>query len=266
MTALRRAGRALALDPESVGAGELVGSLLLEPPSHHSSPALAASLDEHERQIARFRSRKAIYAYLSVLALLPFVFLLDIQSWTTLLACYAVVGAGILSSWVHARSGRPSVPVVLVVTFALALLFTRIASPFVLTPLLVCCALAAITSIPSIAERPWLVMSWTFATVMTPFLCEWVGLLPTTWQITSRMMVITGNLVYARGRDEEIALIVAHVLFTLVAGWLALAISRRRLTAQRQLYVQAWHLGQLIPNPATGIPGTGLGRRRTEVP
>ena len=166
---------------------------------------------------------------------------------------------------VHVRSGRPSVPVVLVVTFALALLFTRIASPFVLTPLLICCALAALTSIPAIAERPWLVMSWTFATVVTPFVCEWLGLLPTTWRITSRMMVITGDLVYARGRGEEIALTAAHVLFTLVAGWLALAISRRRLSAQRQLYVQAWHLGQLVPNAATGIPGTGLGRQRAEV-
>jgi hypothetical protein len=60
-------------------------------------------------------------------------------------------------------------------------------------------------------------------------------------------------------------LIVTHVLFTLVVGWLALTISRRRLAAQRQLYVQAWHLGQLVPGEATGIPGTGLRRRGTEL-
>jgi hypothetical protein len=261
-TALRRAGRALALDPESEAAGELVGKLLLEPPSTASSPALVASLDEHERQIARYRSRKAIYAYLSMISLLPIVLALDIQSWAVLGACYATVAVGIVSSLIHMRTGRPSVPVVLAVTFALAVLFTRIASPFVLTPLLICCALAAITSIPAIAERSWLVMGWTLAAVMAPFVGEWVGLLPQTWRITSRMMEITGGVVYAHGRSEEIALIVTHVLFTLVVGWLALSISQRRLTAQRQLYVQAWHLGQLVPGSTTGIPGTGLGRGR----
>jgi serine/threonine protein kinase len=264
-TALRRAGRALALDPESVGAGELIGALLLEPPSLASSPALAASLDEHERQIARYRSRKAIYAYLSVFALLPIVLLLEIRSWAMLIACYATVSAGIATSWVHTRTGRPLVPVVLVVTFALALVFTRVASPFVLTPLLICCALAGITSIPAIAERPWLVMAWTFVAVTAPFAGEWLGLLPRTWQITSSMMVITGNMIRPGGHSEEIALVVTHVLFTMVVGWLALEISRRRLTAQRQLYVQAWHLGQLVPSAATGVPGTGLGRRPTDL-
>ncbi len=265
-TALRRAGRALALDPESREAGELVGSLLLEPPGPDSSPALVESLDEHERQIARYRSRQSIYAYLSLFALLPTVFLLDVKNWAVVVACYATVTAGIVSSWLHVRTGRPSVPVVLAVTFSLSILFTRIASPFVLTPLLICCALAAITSIPSIAERPWLVMAWTFVVVVTPFACEALGVLPRTWWITSRNMVIAGDLFYARGRDEEISLVVAHILFTLVVGWLALAISRRRLAAQRQLHVQAWHLGQLVPSPATGIPGTGLRSPRTERP
>jgi len=267
-TALRRAGRALALDPESQEAGELVGSLLLEPPTEVSSPALAAALDEHERQIARYRSRKAILAYLSVVALLPLVILLRVQSWSMVIACYTTVGLGIATSWVHTRTGRPSVPAVLLVTFALAIVFTRIASPFVLTPLLICCALAALTSIPAIAQRRWLVMGWTFAAVMAPFVAEWTGLLPRSWQITSSMMVITGNMIGAGGRSEEWALIGAHVLFTLVIGWLSLEISRRRLTAQRQLYVQAWHLGQLVPSPATGIPGTGTGlrRKRTDLP
>jgi serine/threonine-protein kinase len=263
--ALRRAARALALDPESEEAAALIGALLLEPPSEHSSPALAESLDAHERQIARYRSRQSIYAYLSLFALLPTVFLLDVKNWAVIVACYATVTLGIVASWIHIRTGRPSVPVVLVVTFALSLLFTRVASPFVLTPLLICCALAALTSIPAIADRPWLVMSWTSVTVITPFLCEALGLLPRTWWITSTNMVIAGDLFYARGRDEEIALVITHVLFTLVVGWLAVAISRRRLASQRQLHVQAWHLGQLVPNPSTGIPGTGLGRRRRTV-
>ena len=268
-TALRRAGRALALDPESAEAGELVSSLLLEPPSATSSPQLAASLDRHEQQIARHRSRQAIFAYLSVFALLPAVLLLDVKNWTMVVACYATLALGAVTSWVHVKTGRPSVPVALALTLTLAILFTRIASPFILTPLLICCAIAALTSIPVIAERPWLVMAWTFTAVMAPFVLEWTGVLSSTWHVGPRMIGIHGDLFYARGQDEEIALVLANLLFTLVVAWLAVAISRRRLAAQRHLYVQAWHLGQLIPGPATGIPSTGLGRdveREREVP
>jgi hypothetical protein len=155
------------------------------------------------------------------------------------------------------------VPVVLALTFTLSLLFTRVASPFVLAPALICGALAAITSIPAIAERPWLVMSWAFVTAVAPFAGEWLGLVPATWEVTSRGLLITADLVSGHGHDMALALVTTHVLFMLVFGWLALTISRRRLTAQRQLYVQAWHLGQLVPTPATGIPRTGHGRLRT---
>ena len=259
-TALRRAGRALALDPESAQAAELIGALLLEPPSAASSPQLAASLERHERQIARHRSRQAIVAYLSVFALLPAVLLLDVRSWTTVVVCYATLTLGAATSWLHVKTGRPSVPVALVLTLSLAILFTRIASPFVLTPLVICCAIAALTSIPAIAERPWLVMAWTITAVMAPFVLEWTGVLDSTWEVGNRRIEVHGDVFDPRGKDEEIALVLANLLFTLVVAWLALAISRRRLAAQRQLHVQAWHLGQLVPSPATGIQATGLGR------
>ncbi|HWU90082.1 MAG TPA: serine/threonine-protein kinase, partial [Kofleriaceae bacterium] len=262
-TALRRAGRALALDPESTEAAELVSALILEPPSVASSPRLAESLDRHEQAIARDRSRKAILAYLSVFALLPIVLLMDVHSWTMVVACYATLGLGALSSWVHVRTGRPSVPVVLVLTFALAILFTRIASPFILTPLLICCAIAALTSIPAIAERPWLVMAWTICAVMAPFFLEWAGVLDPTWEVGSHWIAVHGDMFYASGKSEEISLVLANLLFTIIVAWFALVISRRRLVAQRQLYVQAWHLGQLVPGSATGIPSTGYARPRS---
>jgi hypothetical protein len=179
-----------------------------------------------------------------------------------IIACYATLGLGVVSSMVHVRTGRPSVPVVLALTLTLAILFTRIASPFVLTPLLICCAIAAMTSIPAIAERPWLVMSWAVVAVMLPFVLEWAGVLASTWEVGSRMIGVHGDLFYARGQNEEIALVLTNLLFTLVTAWFAVAVSRRRLSAQRQLYVQAWHLGQLVPSPATGIPSTGFGRER----
>jgi serine/threonine-protein kinase len=266
-TALRRAGRALALDPERADAAALVSSLLLEPPSVDTSPALAASLDAHERTIASDRSRKAIVAYLSVFALAPMVIVLDVKSWWIVIATAVTLLLGAAASWRHAAVGRPSVPVSLAVTLALAILFSRIASPFVLTPLLVCAALAGLTSIPAIAERRWLAMGWTVTAVMLPMALEWLGVLARTWEVSAPSVTVVGELFHTRGRGEEIALVIANLLFTVMVSWLALEISRRRLAAQRQVFAQAWHLGQLVPGapahavaaaaPSSGIRGPG---------
>ena len=256
-TALRRAGRALALDPESTPAAELVTALVLEPPSAASSPRLAASLARHERQSSRDRSRKAILAYLSVFALLPAVFLVEVKNWPLLVGGYATAALGALSSWVHARRGRVSVPVAFVLPLALTVMFSRIASPLVLTPFLIFAALAGLTSIPAMAERPWLVMAWTSTAVLAPFVLEGAGVLASTWELGFDELSLRGDLFLSRG-DEDLALVVVHFLLMLIVTWFALSLSRRRHAAQRQLYVQAWHLGQLVPVPA--MPASGVGR------
>ncbi|MGN6107354.1 MAG: serine/threonine-protein kinase [Kofleriaceae bacterium] len=251
-TALRRASRALALDPESTPAAELVSSLLLEPPDAEMPRELAESLEEHERQINRDRSRKALYAYLSVFALLPVVIVLEVKSWSVVAAFFSVLGIAVFTTWRNTRTGRPSIPVVFATNLALAILFTRIAGPFVLTPLLICCVLSGLTSIPWFNERTWAVVAWTLAAVFSPLVLEWTGVLPRTWNFGDAGLVISGDMFGGGGRDTAIALVVASAVFTTVVGLLALAISRRRRLAQRQLYIRAWWLRQLIPS--TGRP------------
>ena len=246
ITALRQAGRAVALDPESVQAAELVSSLLLEPPA--KIPAeLEASLDEHDRRISRDRSRKAIYAYLSIVALLPILFFLDVKNWIPLVAFYGIIGLGIASSVNHVRTGEPSIPVTLVIGLAGTVLFSRVAGPFVLTPLVICCALAAMTPIPWLNDRMWAVVGWTVCAVMLPIVLEWIGVLPTTWAISNGKMLIQSDVFQTVGRVEEIALTFTNLMFTVVAAVLAVSISRRRRISQRTLFIHAWHLRQLVP-------------------
>ncbi len=250
IVALRRASRALALDPESSSAAALVSSLLLASP-HPVPPALAARLDEQDRYNHRDRSRKAIYAYLAVSLLLPSVLLLDIQDWRWVVTLFGAIAIAVCASVFHLWRGRPSIPLVVLTSLGVTIAFSRIASPFVLTPLVVTCALVAITTIPWFTERTWAVVGWTVAAVMLPFVLEWAGVLSASWSIDHRGMVITGDVFAAHGHRDELALVVANLVCTLIGGVLALGISRRHQVAQRQLYIQAWHLGYLVPRADT---------------
>jgi hypothetical protein len=49
------------------------------------------------------------------------------------------------------------------------------------------------------------------------------------------------------GRSDEVVLVTTNLVFITVAGVVAILLSRRRLSAQRQLQIQAWHLRQLLP-------------------
>ncbi|MBS1122376.1 MAG: Serine/threonine protein kinase PrkC, regulator of stationary phase [Deltaproteobacteria bacterium] len=247
VVALRLAARAVALDPESIEATQLVSSLLLETPPQIPAE-LASSLETHERRINRDRGRKATYAYLSVFALLPLVLVLEIINWPVIVAFYSIVTLGAVTSWRHARTGDPSVPVVCAVNLALAIVFTRIAGPFVLTPLFITAALVAMTTIPWLNARRWAVVGWTAVAVLAPIVLERAGVLQKTWEISDDRLLVVSDLVRTHGWIDEVALTVASLLFSLVIALLALMLSRRRQTAQRALYFHAWHLNQLIPS------------------
>jgi serine/threonine-protein kinase len=246
-SAMRRAGRALALDPQSEDAAELVSSLLLTPP-RALPPDLVSGLEEQEHQINKDRSRKAMWVYLSVFGMLPFALMLEVKNWTTVFGFYGVVAVAAMSSAHFSRTGKPSVAVVLAVNLALSVLFTRIAGPFVLTPLMVCAALVALTAIPWINQRSWIVVAWTVVALLLPIVLEWLAVLPKTWEISGGRMTIISDVIRTEGLFDELSLIFSTVLFTIVIGLFTLGINRRRRVGQEQLFVQAWHLRQLLPS------------------
>jgi len=183
-----------------------------------------------------------------VFALLPLALTMEIKNWPMVIGFYGVLAVAALSSAYFARTGKPSVAVVLAVNMAIAVLFTRIAGPFVLTPLMVCCTIVAITAIPWVNQRPWVVYAWTVTAVLLPIVLEWLEVLPKTWEIAGGRMTVISDVIRTVGLRDELALIFAALLFTNVLGIFALAISKRRRLGQQQLFVQAWHLRQLLPS------------------
>jgi hypothetical protein len=244
---MRRAGRALALDPESVEAAEMTTALLLEPPEQ-LPPDLVASLAAEERSLSSQRNRQAMFTYLSLFTLLPVALLLDVKSYIALFALYGTITIGAAFSWVHARRGQSSMVVVLTVNFLLAIMFSRIVSPFVLTPLMICGVLVAITANEWVGDRLGVVVGWTIAAVLGPFILEWIGVLPRTWWIEGGRMTIISDMFQSHGRPEVVALTIANLAFTLIFGVTALYMTRQRRHAQRELHIQAWHLRQLLPS------------------
>ncbi len=248
-SAMRRAGRAIALDPENEEAASLVGALLLDPPPPEKMPPdLAIRLDAEERATNSERSRKSTWAYLSIFGVLPFALVVEIKNWPLVIGFYGLVLVGALSAVQAARTGRPVASVALLINLGLAILFTRLAGPFILTPVMICCALVGITPIPWINERTWVIVAWTLGAVMVPIVLEWVNFLPKTWEIGEGVTRVVSDFVRTHGRVDEVGLVFGNLLFTMVVAMMLLTVNRQRRASQRQLFVQAWHLRQLLPS------------------
>ncbi|HEU0030729.1 MAG TPA: serine/threonine-protein kinase [Kofleriaceae bacterium] len=244
--ALGEAGRALALAPDSLDAAGLVSQLLLEPPKQ-LPPPLVASLRELDREALRKRSRRATFSYGMVFAFLALVPVLRIQSWSWLAAFYGVLAALVGFAWHGTRRGDVSPYLSMAGNFALALVWTRVASPFVLTPVMICGALIAVASHPWNQQRPWTIFAWIAVTVMTPFALEAAGVLEPTWNIVPGALQISSTIYAIDGWREAAAVIGANLVFILLVGYFAFTMARIAREAQREVHIQAWHLRHLIP-------------------
>jgi serine/threonine-protein kinase len=252
--AVHAAGRALALDPASTEAADLLAALIVEPPAV-LPPALIASLDDAARDAHRVRSRTAMTAFLSVLPFLAIVPFVEVRSWPLLFAFFGAMAGMAGISYLSYRRGASIVSVSLITTFATTLVASRMAGPFVLTPIITCGILLGLTSIPSLAGRPWLLVTWIAATVIAPSVLEAIGIFqPTSWIAGDTMVIRSAVLHGSSPTIETAALVTAHVVFISMGALFARATSRDRRAAERRLHIQAWHLRQLLPRPTRATP------------
>ncbi|HEY5948646.1 MAG TPA: serine/threonine-protein kinase [Kofleriaceae bacterium] len=244
------ASRALALDPESTEAAQLVTQMVLEPPSQ-IPPELAASLHAEEMVLNRQRGRSAMFAFLSIFLFLPvFVFLQKIKNWPELIALYGAALAMALLSWHNSRTGRAPAWLLMLGNFTLAFLFSRLSSTFVLTVGLVCGQTLALATREGIAKRPALLVGWIAVTLLAPVTLEWFGLIEPTWHMSPRGLVSHGAILDTVREVDVLALAAGQVALACVVGIFAMATTRAREDAQRRAHIQAWQLQQLIPRAA----------------
>jgi serine/threonine-protein kinase len=252
--AVHAAGRALALDPESVDAADLVTSLIVEPP-RVLPPALVASLDDAELAASRVRARTASFAFVAVLPFMAVVPFVEIKSWPLLLGFFGAMLGMALVSWGTYRRGAPIVWISLVTTFVTTLFASRIAGPFVLTPIVICGIVLGLMTIPWLLRRPWIVIAWIAAATTAPVVLEALGWFERTWWFQGDTLQVTSMVLHGTDRTiEAIALIMTQIAFISMGGLFARATGRDRRAAERRLHVQAWHLRQLLPHRSVAAP------------
>ncbi|MDB4963094.1 MAG: Serine/threonine protein kinase PrkC, regulator of stationary phase [Myxococcales bacterium] len=245
-TAIRRAGRALALDPESTEAADLVTSLIVEPPPV-LPPELIAELAVQERAVTKERNRAGFYAYASLFAFWPLIPFAGVKDWTWVLAFYAVISFLCYRMWRSWQTGLYNLPVALTANFVLGLLWTRIAGIFVLTPVLVCGVLLGLTSTSWVINRRWIVVVYTVAAFVTPALLESAGLFLPSWDVTQTAIISHSEMFAMSGRVGDTLLFFSNIAFVSIVGLIAIRMHGAAKQAKRTLYIQKWHMNHLLP-------------------
>jgi hypothetical protein len=226
--------------------------LLLEPPD--VLPAdLERSLDEAEVKLTRRRSTQVALSYFALLGFMCLLPWMHVRSWPLVGAFYGLIALLGLSSLRSRYTGRASVSIGLVGNLLLAILFTRIAGPFMLTPVLTAAVILGLSSLPWISRRPWIVLAWVVVATLLPITLEALDLLPGSTGVIEGKVVTSSTMFFIHGELERLALLVANLACLTILTVFTVRVGRHRRDAQRQLHIQAWHLSQLLPGKSRAV-------------
>jgi serine/threonine-protein kinase len=246
-TAIRRAARALALDPESTEAAALLTQLIVEPPEA-LPPELVTQLEVEERKATRVRSRAGFWGLVSLfvfLAVIPFV---HVRSWGLLVGFYAVVALVAVQLWVSSKTGRFHIVLALTGTFLLAVLWTRIAGIFLLTPVLACGVVLGLTTTQWLIRRRWLVFVWTAAIFLVPAALESAGVFVRSWEVQPLAIISHSEMLMIDAKLGGFLLFLANIMFVTIVGLIASQMHGTAKEAKRKVQIQKWHLNHLLPD------------------
>jgi serine/threonine-protein kinase len=244
--AMRVAGRALALDPESKEAAALVGTLMLEPPK--VLPAeLAGHLQAIDVEHALGAARTGALAVLVFFAGVPFLLWSGVTSWPLFALFYTMVAATWLIVWRQSRQRRNSDIVSLVLTGCLVVVLSRLFGLVVFGPSVICAAMIGISTQPGLIDRVGLVLTVGLSALLLPIVLEAVGVFGQTWRVADDKLIISSEVIHLGGVPTFTLLIVANVVVIIVTALVGRSIVASRRDAQRQIEIHSWHLRQLLP-------------------
>ena len=243
--AMRAAGRALALDPESTEAAELVSHLVLAAP-RKVPEELEAELLDKTRADVRDHARFAAAGLVAYAAFLPMLAWVGVRNWPYAGLCYGTLAVTIGFNYWTSRLARPPEYCAwgsILLCGVLVVLFGRFA-PLVVPAGVATITMAVAANHPYIASRGKAVILFFVASGLAGWGLELVGV----FQPTDGVRSLTSQLLK---RDDGIAepLAVAFYMASVVAviGVLSLRLARTNREIRTRLELQAWHLRQLVP-------------------
>jgi serine/threonine-protein kinase len=250
--AVRLAGRALVLDPESSEAAALVLQLLLEPPAQLPAE-LTRELEAHDSDIARRAARVGIAVPLAYAAFVPVLLWMGVRDWSTFAITYAIVGLMAIVTIVGTRALRPQMYVPLALNAALMICLSRLLSPWIFAPSIICAFTSALASQMGLWRRPALLLGVGIAALLVPLGLEGLGVFGRTWSVDGGRLVLESVAVTISSPSIIVMLIGGSVASIAINTLFSTAVAASRDQARRQVAVHAWHLRQLIPVDASPV-------------
>jgi len=250
-TAMREAGRALALDPGNETAQRILGSLLLASPRTIPEEALAAA-DEDRGRTRQGVLRVAGRGYIAVVASIALLLLLPLRhAW--LLAVTGGIAA--LTATVALVMARRLLPmrspwfiVLLVLNCLLITMSGVLFTPLLLMPVFVVGSLTGWLQQPT-SYSPWIVVVAHFVPFVAILGLEWAGVLPPTYHIAGGSLVVSPWLVDLTPFNTALIFVATLGAQTVNTAYVMLHSRFSWEAAQNRQHAQAWHLRQVVTAP-----------------
>ncbi|HLL21957.1 MAG TPA: serine/threonine-protein kinase [Kofleriaceae bacterium] len=247
--AMREAAAAMALDPSLPGPAELVGRLMLEPPSETPREVIEA-IQADDIQTTKWNAQAGIWTLMASLAFTPFAWWIapSASPHVAALTLMFLINLGVLF---HAHIAQVPRPGYLVIGNALiVLIVSRMFSPLLIAPGIAAVLAMAMVLTPKFS---FLGSAVTIAVIMlaaifAPLALERLDVLSRTVSVSEAGVLFSSPAI----AGNEIPTILVGVFYTtaLVIGACAMGgtMRRRTRTAYRRLQLQAWQLRQLVPH------------------
>lgn len=242
--AIRRAGRALALDPESAEAAAFVVKMLVEPP-RELPPQLQDELETSHIDFYARAARTASFGALMYFAFLPFVLWQGVRNWGALFAVYGLVLALFAVTTYQSRTRKVWPVFVLLLNAAQMLPLSTLFGPFVFVPAIAC--LYAMTTSWGNPKQPFVLFVVCLASFLVPVGLQQLGWMHRVWTIEDGRIILDTLTTHIGGPATLALLILGNAGTIAIAAWFAHSMARSRDSAHRQLQIQAWQLRKLLP-------------------
>jgi serine/threonine-protein kinase len=246
--AMREAASALAIDPSLVGAAELVGRLMLEPPLE--TPAeVVAEIRREDVRVAKLIAGSGLWVCVAALALMPLAWWIAPGDTTYhgLLIGLLIADGAVGIQLVRANNPRPEFLVV--ANTLIIFVVSRMFSPILIAPGIAALLAMAMVLIPQFSRaRAIIVITVCMAAaVLTPLVLEQVGVLSRTMGVGPSGLLFNAPAIAGRPVPTLVVgfiYVIALIAGAAIAGGVMRAQTR---DAHARLQMQAWQLRQLVP-------------------
>jgi serine/threonine-protein kinase len=249
-TAMREAGRALALDPANGTAQGVLASLLISAPKEIPAAALAAAeADRAHSRIELFR--RASHGFAVMTGMSVGSLLLPVRHTELILASIVILIAGWLVAHKLSRGPVPGRSPYLVAMLAVVMLLITVTGmmfgALLLMPLFIVGAIAAFLTQPG--DYPsWVSAAGCASTFVIVLALELLGVLPRSMDFHDGSLVLTARIIDLTPVTTVLVVglsILGQILSTASLSGANVALQR---ATQDAIHNQTWHLRQLLPD------------------